>query len=68
MVAIYRFIHPTAAIRLAGGRALLDNNGREIFQSGANAAITGDMLTTTGSKIAEDVQMIEELGFELKIV
>ncbi len=68
MVAIYRFIHPTAAIRLAGGRALLDNNGREIFQSGANAAITGDMLTTTGSKIAEDVQMIEELGFEVEII
>ncbi len=43
IVAIYRFILPDAFIRLAGGRGLLGDKGKGCFQSGANAAITGDM-------------------------
>ena len=46
IVAVYRFILPDAAIRLAGGRGLLPDQGKSCFVSGANAAISGDMLTT----------------------
>lgn len=66
IVAIYRFIHPRSAIRLAGGRGLIDDKGKKLFCGGANATISGDMLTTTGIKTKDDIQMIRELGYELK--
>lgn len=61
--AVFRFILPKAAIRLAGGRLLLGDSGRGCFQSGANAAISGDMLTTTGETIASDKEIIASLGY-----
>lgn len=66
IVAVYRFILPAANIRLAGGRGLLDDKGRRAFMFGANAAITGDMLTTSGISIETDLQMLAGLGFEVK--
>ncbi len=63
IVAIFRFLVPNASIRLAGGRGLLSDKGRLCFQSGANAAISGDMLTTTGITIEQDMKMLDELGF-----
>ena len=65
IVALYRFILPDASIRLAGGRGLLSDGGRACFASGANAAITGDMLTTVGITVATDKQLIEELGYKV---
>lgn len=67
IVATYRFILPTVTIRLAGGRGLLPDKGKAVFQSGANAAISGDMLTTSGISISDDLAMLNELGFEAKI-
>ncbi len=62
--AIFRFIAPTAAIRLAGGRGALADKGRSCFLSGANAAISGDMLTTSGYTIESDMAMIAEMGYK----
>lgn len=67
IVAVYRFIMPDAFIRLAGGRGLLNDKGRSCFLSGANATISGDMLTTAGISIDTDMKMIKELGFEVKL-
>lgn len=64
-VALFRFINPTAYIRLAAGRATMEDSGREAFLSGANAAITGDMLTTSGNNITQDREMLAGMGFEL---
>lgn len=61
-IAIFRFINPTANIRLAAGRKLLPQNGATAFKSGASASITGNMLTTSGTTIKEDMEMIKELG------
>ncbi|MBO5551437.1 MAG: biotin synthase BioB, partial [Lachnospiraceae bacterium] len=61
-VAIFRYINPEADIRLAGGRALMSENGREAFVSGASASITGNMLTTSGSTIKSDMAMLRSLG------
>ena len=55
IVAVFRCLIPDAAIRLAGGRGLLKDKGRACFQSGANAAISGDMLTTSGMTIEKDI-------------
>lgn len=66
IVATFRFILPDASIRMAGGRSLLRDNGKSLFLSGANAAITGDMLTTSGTGISEDIEMLKGLGFEVR--
>lgn len=63
IVAIYRFILPNASIRLAGGRGLMADKGESCFQSGANATISGDMLTTSGITIEKDMKLIKDLGF-----
>lgn len=65
IVAIYRFILPAAAIRLAGGRGLLADKGKAVFQAGANAAISGDMLTTAGICVSDDLALLTSLGFEV---
>lgn len=61
-IAIFRYINPTANIRLAGGRALMADNGMKTFSSGASASITGNMLTTSGSTIASDRAMLKRMG------
>jgi len=65
IVAIARFILPDAFIRLAGGRLLFKDKGASLFSCGANATITGDMLTTSGTLIEEDFNTIKQLGFEI---
>jgi len=62
-IAIFRFINPTANIRLGAGRKLLPENGATAFRAGASASITGNMLTTSGTTIAEDVALIRAMGF-----
>jgi len=64
-VAIFRFILPTATIKIAGGREanLRDFQGMAL-RSGANGMIIGGYLTTTGRSIAHDLQMIREAGFQ----
>lgn len=64
-VVIFRFINPTAYIRLAAGRNLLSECGKEAFLAGANAAITGDMLTTSGNSVSQDKDMLIKYGFKI---
>lgn len=66
IVAVYRFILPDASIRLAGGRGLLPDKGRSCFLSGANAAISGDMLTTAGITVETDMKLLKELEYEVR--
>ena len=63
--AIFRFILPEAYIRLAAGRIIMENSGERAFRSGANAAITGDMLTTSGNDIKTDMEMLTKLGYKV---
>ncbi len=65
IIAIFRFINTDAFIRLAGGRLFLEDKGVRAFKSGANATISGNMLTTAGISIQDDFELIEELGFEV---
>ena len=64
IVAVYRFLLPDASIRLAGGRGLLGDKGEGCFLSGANAAISGDMLTTAGITVKTDLALLEKLGYK----
>jgi biotin synthase len=50
---------------MAGGRALLGDDGRKAFQSGANAGILGNMLTTDGVELEDDLRLLDDLGFQI---
>lgn len=43
----------------------MEDSGRKAFLGGANATITGDLLTTSGNNIEEDKKMLIDLGFEI---
>ena len=62
-VALFRFINPDAVIRMAGGRQQLGEDQYRCFAAGANGAIVGNYLTTTGSGIAEDLRHLAAMGF-----
>lgn len=65
-VAVFRFLIPDGNIRLAGGRGLLEDKGKRCFESGANAAISGDMLTTAGITVDTDKKLLDELGYKVR--
>ncbi|MGH4123710.1 MAG: biotin synthase BioB [Clostridium sp.] len=65
-ISIFRLVNPKALIRLAGGRNRIDEFGKNCFNAGANATITGNYLTTSGNKICDDKKMISDLLMEVR--
>lgn len=61
-IAMLRFVNPKSQIRLAAGRKNFSDNGREALLSGANAFVTGGLLTLSGSEESSDLKMLEELN------
>lgn len=64
-MAIFRFVHPRAVLRFAGGRARISPRTQlRALKAAVNGAIMGDLLTTIGSGIEDDRHMIKEAGYE----
>lgn len=64
-VAIFRMVHPRVVLRFAGGRDRIDaDTQKEAIRIGINGSIIGDLLTTIGSRIAEDKKMVADCGME----
>ncbi|PID76287.1 MAG: biotin synthase BioB [Deltaproteobacteria bacterium] len=62
-IAMFRLINPKAVIRLAGGRNQFGSRQYSCFEAGANGAIVGNYLTTSGNDLAEDLRKIKAMGF-----
>ncbi|MCT4671917.1 MAG: biotin synthase BioB [Prolixibacteraceae bacterium] len=62
---VFRFINPKAKIRLAGGRCEIKHIEKRLLASGVNASIVGDLLTTMGSSVKEDLSSFKDAGFDL---
>lgn len=64
-LAVIRFAIPDAMVRYAGGRIALGPYQQLGFESGVNAALVGNFLTTIGSDIKNDIEMVTSAGLEL---
>ena len=47
---------------MAAGRKLMPENGATAFKAGASASITGNMLTTSGTTMKDDLEILKKLG------
>ncbi|MFN3466721.1 MAG: biotin synthase BioB [Candidatus Brocadiales bacterium] len=67
IIALFRIILPDKDIKVAGGR---QKNLRDlqswIFYAGASSIIVGDYLTTKGTPPEVDLQMIADLGLQVR--
>lgn len=54
-IALFRHVLPKAVLRLAGGRLIIQKYFTDLYKYGINAEITGDMLTTAGLTVADDI-------------
>ncbi len=64
-LATFRLINPRAYIRLAGGRSLIDGLLMKAIAVGVNASILGELLTTSGSEIDDDIATIKHGGMQI---
>lgn len=62
--AMFRLLNPRAHIRFAGGRLSIRDIQERALASGISGILMGDMLTTCGSGIASDFEMLDRLGYE----
>lgn len=66
IIALYRFMLPTATLRICGGRThVLGERQGDLFAAGANGLMTGNYLTVAGSQYDADLAMIRDLNMEV---
>ncbi|WP_428267277.1 biotin synthase BioB [Haliangium sp.] len=66
-LCMFRFLHPKADLRVAGGREVTLRSMQAMALYPANSIFTSGYLTTGGATPDHDHQMIRDLGFELEL-
>ncbi|OEU75958.1 MAG: biotin synthase BioB [Desulfuromonadales bacterium C00003068] len=62
-VSLFRYLLPQARISVCGGRQYqLKTRQNEIFKAGASGMMIGDFLTTSGSALSLDHQLLQQAG------
>lgn len=65
-VALMRFVAPKCTLHFAGGRARLSKESTaRILRGGMNGALIGDMLTTVGNNVEEDLRLFDKTGYKV---
>ncbi|MDR2768980.1 MAG: hypothetical protein LBB19_00255 [Puniceicoccales bacterium] len=67
IIALARFLLPKTSIRMAGGRRLLPDNGRQCFLSGANAAVSGNVPNDAEYSDRAKCQIVDRIGIHHRI-
>ncbi len=67
VLCLFRFLHPRADVRVAGGREVTLRGLQPLALYPANSIFTNGYLTTGGAELGQDLQMIADLGFELEL-
>jgi biotin synthase len=66
VLCMFRFLHPRADLRVAGGREVTLRSLQPLSLYPANSIFTSGYLTTGGAEASDDHQMIRDMGFELE--
>lgn len=66
ILAMVRFVHPDAEVRLAGGREVHLRSMQPLALHLANSIFLGDYLTSEGQEGQSDLDMIADAGFEVE--
>jgi biotin synthase len=67
VLCMFRFVHPKADLRVAGGREVNLRALQPMALYPANSIFTNGYLTTGGNAPTADHQMILDLGFEIEL-
>ena len=65
VLSMFRFMNPTKEIRISGGREVNLRSLQPFGLFAANSIFIGDYLTTAGQESNNDIQMLEDMGFEI---
>ena len=66
VLCMFRFLHPGADLRVAGGREVTLRSLQPLSLYPANSLFTSGYLTTGGNQLEQDLGMIRDLGFEVE--
>jgi biotin synthase len=64
IIALFRLVNPSAEIRVCAGRAGLEELGEKMFSFGVTGIMTGTLLTTIGSQLEQDIDLIHRTGYK----
>jgi biotin synthase len=67
-LAMFRFVHPEADVRVAGGREVILDQMQPLALYAANSFFTEGYLTTDGQGESQDYKMITQAGFVPEVV
>ena len=67
VLCLFRFLHPSADLRVAGGREVTLRSMQAMALYPANSIFTTGYLTTGGNQLEQDLAMIRDLGFEVEV-
>lgn len=67
-LALFRFVHPAADVRIAGGREEILQQMQPLALYPANSLFTDGYLTTPGQEDSKDHRMIQQAGFTPAVV
>jgi biotin synthase len=68
VLCLFRFVHPEADVRAAGGREVTFRALQPLVLYPANSIFTNGYLTTAGQGESTDHQMIRDMGMEPQLV